>query len=183
MIDKFCLTVVLLLGLSGCSNVAELSDDVLADGGSDNLVLDNAASHFDLQDARAEQNAAARRWRASGIDTYELRISYDISDSPTYVLTIVEGQSVTGIYEPGSDGEVYPMFGQNATPWSVESLLDRTEDFVGSAESAPPNDPSSCDGHYFWISYDDLGFPSRWDTGTPCEDGVAFKVKLVETDG
>ncbi len=183
MIRKFCLAVVLLLGLSACSNVAELSDDVLAEGGGNDLVLDNAASHFDLLDARAEQDAAVRRWRASGIDTYELRVTYDISGGPTQVLSVVDGLFVSEIIEPDEDGEVYGIFEGPDDPRSVEGLLALSEAYVRGAELAPPNDPSSCDGHYFWISYDKTGLPARLDTGSPCEDSVGVRIDLVETGG
>ncbi len=183
MISRSCLAVVLLLGLPGCSNVAELSDDVLADGGGDDLALDNAASHFDLQDARAEQNAAAKRWRESEIDTYELRIRYNISGGPTQVLSIVDGVFVSEMIEPDEDGEVYGIFEGPDDPRSVEGLLALTEAYVRGAELAPPNDSSSCDGHYFWISYDKTGLPARLDTGSPCEDSVGVRIDLVETNG
>lgn len=124
-----------------------------------------------LEQARAEFDEARARWDSAGVTDYELVVSLPgLIERRT---TVVDGVGVASEVADNSGGNF-------ELPQTVEEIFDEADALIAAAEDDPMVDFNQCIGHFFNVGYDEeFGYPSLWDSFSPCEDGVAYMAEVI----
>lgn len=133
--------------------------------------IDGVATHFDVNDARAEHEDALLRWDQAALADFTLIVELA---AISRVEVEYEAGQVVSVERTGEQG-----FGM---PESVDTLFFLSDLTISDIESgaSEPDVNSDCTGRSFTYTYDlEFGLPTSLDDLGPCDDGVSLTATIT----